>query len=347
MPQVRSWWWILAAIPAILILRIAGFIGNFWAGLGIVALLAFLVLLQMFPTTLQRWIAIAFIGWVVIFLTVPALWNAFLAPRPLLREALERRGVANDLQASELADPVALRARLGIAKYCRMLEELRGKEVSQALQRMLDVQKRSLYGDSARATLGLAAKTLRQIEKDREECKRLILPAVPQPKVTITRIQIPELSQTEWLWVAGIGFGLLIILGAFIPALRGAIWSLAVLIAILVAIGWILGDGKLPGIAAAPPPAATKPAGELVWRGALNPPGKVTVTPITFQQGEEYELQVTGCPHLSAGTPCVWVLDAAVGKLPVQAGSSFPWKGIGSLQFEAIYPDVRVEVVRK
>jgi len=317
MPQVRSWWWILAAVPAILILRIAGFIGSFWTGLGVVALLAFLALLEMFPVTVRRYVFVFFIGWVILFLGLPALRTAFLAPRPLLREALERRGIATDLQASELADPVALRAKLGWKRYCVALEEERGKWVRQELDKLLAQTQPTGPGglpspDRGREEQLRAA--LRQVEKDREECKRLLLPSVPsvpQEVVGLPRLARPA-DITDWLWVIGIGFGLLIILGAFIPALRGTIWPLAILVAILVAIGWYASGGKLPQISAQPVPPAAQPVEEF-----------------SCSKGQEILTGLVGpgtFHRIQANHPWTAVVRADGAEYPMPAGFS-SWKG--------------------
>lgn len=239
---MRNWWWLLAAIPALLILRIAGFIGDFWTGLGVVALLAFLAVLEMFPVAIRRYIAVFFAGWVILFLGLPAVWNALLATRPFTREALEKRGVATDLQLSEFADPVALRAKLGIVRYCRELENIRGEQLNRLLQQSLELQRQAPYGPygtSVEGTQLMMGALLRQIQKDREECRRLI--STSSPSVDSQGGPLGEVWSVKWLWILGIVGAILLAVLAF-RARR--FWSFAFLIAILLAIGWYLSDGR-------------------------------------------------------------------------------------------------------
>mgnify|MGYP001574005773 CR=1 FL=1 len=230
-----NWRWLLAAIPILLILRIAGFVGNFWTGLGVVALLAFVVLLENFPTTFRRYIWIVFAGWVILFLGLPPLWNAFLVNRPLTREALEEQHRAMDLLSSELNRPTALIAKESIAGYCRALEEIRGEQLKERLRVSLELQRGAPYGpygESVEGTQRMMGTLLRQIEKDREECKQLL---------TTSLYQLDQQRPMKWLWILGIVGVILLMILAF--RTRG-FWVLAFLVAVLAITAVFLLGGR-------------------------------------------------------------------------------------------------------
>ncbi|MBI4385659.1 hypothetical protein HY573_02415 [Candidatus Parcubacteria bacterium] len=253
---MRSWWWLLAAIPVILILRIAGFIGNVWTGFGVVALLAFLALLERFPTMLQKWIAIFFTGWVIIFIGAPAVWNGFLSTRPLTREALMRRHIANDLVQSELADPAALKAKIGLKAYCRRIETLREMwwlQEAANIPIVTNPQTGLPTPDPARQQRLYNA--IRIIEGDRDYCRQVLLPSLPKVPQ-----RPPQANFTTWVWVVLFGLGALVIASMFIKPLAGAIVPLAIIAALAIGFLWYTTDGKtaLAQIAqpAAPPAVA-------------------------------------------------------------------------------------------
>lgn len=241
---MRNWWWLLAAIPAILILRIAGFIGDFWTGLGVVALLAFLAVLEMFPVAVRRYIAVFFAGWVILFLGLPAVWNALLVSFPYTRDALERGGRANDLQASEFIDPVALKAKIGISRYCRELEDVRSEQLNQLLHQHLELQRNpphGPYGVSVEGTKVMMETLLRQIEKDREECRRLLLGFESPGAGAMTQSQ--WLQPVKWLWLLGITGAILLGILLF---RQKRVWAFALLLAALLAVGWYLTKAERP-----------------------------------------------------------------------------------------------------
>ncbi len=234
---MRNWQWLWAAIPAILILWIAEFIGSFWTGLGVVALLAFLYVLEAFPVSVRRYIAIGFTIWVV-YLGLSAVWNAFLATRPLIRDALEKRNVAIDLETSEFLDPMALSAKLGIADYCRELEDIRGKRLDAVLRERLESARREPFGTTTDATKVVMETYLNEIEADRKQCKELLSRTLSDTDLSS---QSQLFSSEKWLWALGIAGMILLVVLAFRARW---FWSFAFLVAVLLAIGWYLTSGQ-------------------------------------------------------------------------------------------------------
>lgn len=115
--------WSAALVAAVLVLRLAGFIGSFWTGVGFVALLAVFAILWLAPA-LRRWVVPLYVAWAAIFIVLPMVGEAFLRNRPVLRDALEARKKEAELVEAERAHPTALRARLGWHEYCNRIEDV-------------------------------------------------------------------------------------------------------------------------------------------------------------------------------------------------------------------------------
>ncbi|MFH0852715.1 MAG: hypothetical protein V1845_03920 [bacterium] len=109
MNKAIKWWWFLAAIPLLIFFRIAGLVDNFWVAIGIVSLGAGLALLQMIPDTKLNPLSKVFIIWAIISIGLPLTMSALtkkLPPRT--KEAVEQRGVWNDIQTAEKIRPNGL-----------------------------------------------------------------------------------------------------------------------------------------------------------------------------------------------------------------------------------------------
>jgi len=120
-----KWRWFLAAIPILIIFRIAGFVGNFWLGLGTVSIGVGVALLQMIPTAKLNILSKLFIVWTAIMIGLPLTKAAlFENLPPRTKEATEQRGVWSDMQAAEKIRPHGLE---GLAVFRRWSSHMEKK----------------------------------------------------------------------------------------------------------------------------------------------------------------------------------------------------------------------------
>lgn len=103
MNKIR-WSWFFAAIPLIIIFKIAGFVDNFWMGLGIVSIGAGVAILQLIPVAKLNILSKIFLAWAVIVIIVPLTITAFQKKLPQhTKTAAEQRAVWGDMEAGERA----------------------------------------------------------------------------------------------------------------------------------------------------------------------------------------------------------------------------------------------------
>lgn len=105
---------------AVIIFRLAGFIGSIWMGFGIIALFATLFIISQFPVN-RRLVRGLFLIWIAIMFGTPLLGYIPGMPNNI-REAFHKRGVSATLRMSENIAPEATEARATLQQQCDRIE---------------------------------------------------------------------------------------------------------------------------------------------------------------------------------------------------------------------------------
>lgn len=303
-----TWKWVLGALFAVLLMRVGGLITNFWTWVGVVGFLLILALTQTLPA-FRRFAAAVFIVGVLVFFAVPALWTALKLDRPILGPALARRSIDSELQSAEWLDPVALRARIGLARYCLEVDQLQGEWLDQRLRELRATIEPPRPGMFRRLgiTLGVFQPPrvdlyrlpqpepnveqvlytwLRFIEQHRSECRKLVLQVGAKPSA-------PSEGGEGWLEQAYAGFtgnprisafaAMLVLLAVtalliIVRLLQGKPFGRLAVAAAVLLVAWLIADrqfaqGTMPALLFLSA-AQSSPAGEIERREIpLEPPG--------------------------------------------------------------------------
>ncbi len=115
----------------ILVLWIGGFIGSFWVGIGIAAMIGIVVIIQKLPKFQQTamWI---FGGWIVLFLILPPILNLF----PYTQKEWRATRSLADLIAGERMHPSMGRMFRQVKNRCDWWEEEYTKQITIAYQKL-------------------------------------------------------------------------------------------------------------------------------------------------------------------------------------------------------------------
>ena len=283
-----TWKWVLGAAAALLLMRLGGLISNFWTALGVLGFLVILALLQTLPA-FRRFATAIFVGWVAISFAIPMLFVAFRMDWPILGAALTRRSLDSELRAAEWFDPVGLRARLGLHRYCQEVDRLQGEWLDQQLQavrRTLEPPRPGLLSRIGVA-LGLVrvpqwgfptppatvekqkiADWLKTIEAHRLECRPLVLqarakpPAPSEEKGWLERAYGAFTDNPRLIIFATVLALLAVtVLLIVVRLFQGKSFGGLAVAAALLFVVWLIADralagAALPGLAAAPPAVA-------------------------------------------------------------------------------------------
>ena len=174
MPTGRQ---ITLAVLALIAMRIGGIIGSTWAGIGMLGFIVILALLQFLPV-FRRFATAVFVLWILLSFGSPMLALAIRADWPILGQTLTRRAIDAELKTAEWFDPVALRARIGLARYCEKVDHLQSEWLNRQLETLLQPM---VSASHPTVPLPSAAReqqlygALKVIEQHRQECRGLIL----------------------------------------------------------------------------------------------------------------------------------------------------------------------------
>ena len=151
---------------AVIVLRLAGFIGNVWTGFGIIALFAIWVVIGNLLPAYRRYALAVYAGWIICFLIIPALSGRVERSAPFTNEVLEQRSVWGDLITSESFKVSVLRDFVGFKRFADRMERSGGAWITQEYDRIYDSYHR---GDMTRAQISERDRQLRaQILADKK-----------------------------------------------------------------------------------------------------------------------------------------------------------------------------------
>lgn len=170
-----QWWHPVVAIISVFLMWMGGLIEGFWATLGILGAISILAFSQFLPDSIRKFSAYIFIGWIIFSVVGPHVM--FSQRLPILSEALQRRALDSELKAAVLSEPTALRGRLGLARYCQLLDEMQGEWIAQRLEheRNQVLQSNPVYSTKPpvpdKKNIKNILTWLAETEKSHEECK--------------------------------------------------------------------------------------------------------------------------------------------------------------------------------
>ncbi len=118
--------WVFVTLAGLLfILWFTGYVASFWAGLGMIVLLATLAAIQKLER-LRGFATLIFIAWIILFLVVPQLFRTF----PLTEEGLETQKRVTDLRRAEELHVPGDRALRALRFWCNDVENSIVKEIT-------------------------------------------------------------------------------------------------------------------------------------------------------------------------------------------------------------------------
>lgn len=259
--------WVITLVS--FVLWMAGFL-PFWTALAVFATIyVFGLIYEQLPERIRLFAVSVFVVFLVVYFVIPQASVWFRSRNPILSETGDRRAADAELKASEWQDPTALRARLGIAAYCRRLENMQGDWMTARLADLLrSVEQRDpLQATTPPVPNAKLEKNImswqKVIEKHRDECAAYVLQLQSKtPKVSTKssdwdwsgwKAWVPEnwrKSVQDW-FVNDYRLTLWAFVTAMILALLLAIWygnikiasNLAALIVFAVILDWFLFAG--------------------------------------------------------------------------------------------------------
>ena len=154
----------ILGVSIVFVLWIAGFIGSFWAGLGVLAV-GFAVLTVSRLSEWRRTAIILVVGWAFITIVKPVVWNS--SP-PVLQEAASSAGSKGNTRLAETFRGHGADALQQLAMYCSEREQQRKTEVDTLRKNLIGLQPAD---EDNRADLELELQTkVREIEEWRQNC---------------------------------------------------------------------------------------------------------------------------------------------------------------------------------
>lgn len=172
-----NWRWVATVVVALFIMRVGGIISNFWFGLGVAGFVLILALAQNLLVLRKTAITALFL-WAGFTFGIPGFQLVFQREFPILSVAITRRSIDREFTAAEWINPVALRARLGTARYCELVENVQ----TDWMLNQLEDDVPSVGGSSIpkpSTKMRRVAQWLEVIESHRTECRKIVAPLQP------------------------------------------------------------------------------------------------------------------------------------------------------------------------
>ncbi len=305
-----NWNW-LWAIPIVFFLRFAGLIGSVWVGLAILALGGAIALVQLLPAY-RRFATVIFIGWVVLFIGLPTLWNGVLERFPRIRQATHQRTVWTDIVGAERGRVHGLPEYLVLRRLCDTFERTEaGKTdaIASELERLL--QARGISREVFEQRHKELAAQIRRDAEFREKCLAFqengeeagILGSVGKwLRGTL------ELGNRELFWLTTFGLVVAVLLAWIFRRTRFLTFAW---VGALIIIGALLLDEAVWKERPLPPPPAVMPRAE-----AAPPPPRYVAPPRPSEREREIEARRMRATRVVPIGPSAWgvSIDGTNGK---------------------------------
>lgn len=149
----------------VIVLRLAGFIGNFWAGLGVLAIGHMFVAAAYLPKWRRTamWVVVI---WTAVVVVKPIVWNSL---SPQVQEAVSSHSAKRDARLSETFRGHGADAMQELAFYCSKTEQEYTQEVRIARQAL---DKLSLSNPKRSAEEAALQQKVKNVETWRQNCTK-------------------------------------------------------------------------------------------------------------------------------------------------------------------------------